>query len=72
MREILGTVKRINFEKEKYGLYESNSINNTWNTPPRIIGLGERIFIKKDGIKKVLAIKYPKGIFGLEGELNGE
>jgi hypothetical protein len=57
---------KINFQKEKLGLYSEKRINKIWNNPPKIRGL-DRSEIVKDGTKKVLRIKHLKGGYGAGG-----
>ncbi len=65
MRKRYGIIKRINFEKEKIGIYTESKIKREWNNPLSFKGVNEeRVNILHDNGKKVMQIKYLKGKLG--------
>ena len=57
---------KIDFQKEPIGRYALKQVNRQWDNPPRYMG-EERCEIVEEVGKKVLRVKYPQGIYGLEG-----
>ncbi|MDO8508967.1 MAG: hypothetical protein Q7S27_04760 [Nanoarchaeota archaeon] len=56
---------KINFQKEKIGLYPKNRIKKVWNNP-QIVTTSVKPTIVKDGNKNVLQLGFSKGKFGKE------
>ena len=67
--------KNISFNNCPLGLYTKDRIDQDWNNPSRIMGVGSgRCNIVEDPINKsrhVLEIKYPKGKTGQEEDGGG-
>ena len=56
---------KINFQKEKLGLYPEDRIKKAWKNP-KIVSTSVKPAIVKDGNKKVLQLSFSKGKFGKE------
>src|SRR3972149_7914638 len=56
---------KINFQREKLGLYLENRIKKAWKTN-QIVSTSVKPEIVKDGDKKVLQLSFSKGKFGKE------